>query len=334
VFWRDPIRFDNLARHAGPSTRNRTARETSGSDYPFSSGFPKPWLLSEWRAPNPGIPPKVKRTPAIFLFYLILLSAPWNSISAASDLLTAHERAWLVRHPDIVLGVGEEWEPWVVKRGNGEIAGLATDHIALLNRKLQTGLRLEAGPWRKMVAKAEAGGLAGLTLSAPIPERHAHFQFTDAFHTVHAFVYLRAGDRMGGPGLSALVGKRVGYLKGNLRFEKQLAAYPGIAAIPEDGPAALAQALLDGSLDAVLDSYALEYWRASHGLLGFTPGWILLDTPSDMVISVRKDWPELVGILNKGLAAITPEEMAELYRRWLVLLCQIRCNGMPGGLMP
>jgi signal transduction histidine kinase len=35
-----------------------------------------------------------------------------------------------------------------------------------------------------------------------------------------------------------------------------------------------------------------------------------------MVISVRKDWPELVGILNKGLAAITPEEMAELCRRW------------------
>jgi len=51
-------------------------------------------------------------------------------------------------------------------------------------------------------------------------------------------------------------------------------------------------------------------------VFGFTPTRILVDPPPNLVLSVRKDWPELVGILNKGLAAITAAEMADLYRRW------------------
>lgn len=136
------------------------------------------------------------------------------------------------------------------------------------------------------------------------------------FHTVHAFIYLRVGERSDRSGLAAFEGKKVGYLKGILRLSKQLAAYPDIVAVPLESNEALAKGLLDGSLDAVLGAYDLEYWRASHGVLGFSPMRILLDLPSDMTIAVRKDWPDLAGILNKGLAAITPDEMAELYRRW------------------
>jgi hypothetical protein len=37
---------------------------------------------------------------------------------AGPDLLTPAERAWLAAHPDIVLGVGEEWAPSVIKDAN------------------------------------------------------------------------------------------------------------------------------------------------------------------------------------------------------------------------
>ena len=269
-----------------------------------------------WHKHKPAIAPKVKPTLLVIPFLLIVLAAPGFAGDAQPDVLTPAERVWLARHPDIVLGVGEEWVPWVVKRGDGQSTGFAADHLALLGRKLGIRLGLEAGPWRKIVAKAESLQLAGLTLSAPLPERQAHFLFTGVFHTVHAFIYLRTGERIDSSDLAAFGGKRVGYLKGVLRLEKQLAAYPGIVAAPLEGLEALAQGLLEGSLDAVLSSYDLEYWRASHGVLGFSPTRIVRDTPPQMVISVRKDWPELVGILNKGLAAITPEEMAELYRRW------------------
>ena len=80
--------------------------------------------------------------------------------------------------------------------------------------------------------------------------------------------------------------------------------------------AALAEALLTGAVDAAIGSYGLEYWRASNGVLGFAPKRMLPEGPARLGISIRKDWPELVGILNKGLAAITEGESAALHRRW------------------
>ncbi|MCP5426187.1 MAG: transporter substrate-binding domain-containing protein [Gammaproteobacteria bacterium] len=117
-------------------------------------------------------------------------------------------------------------------------------------------------------------------------------------------------------GLEGFEGRRISYLKGTLPLRTMLAAHPGIQAVPLDTSAAMAYALLQDDVDAVIDSYGLEYWRASNGVLGFAPVQMLPDSQTDLVISVRKDWPPLRDIIDKGLAAITPEEMATLYRRW------------------
>ena len=42
-------------------------------------------------------------------------------------------------------------------------------------------------------------------------------------------------------------------------------------------------------------------------------------TTTELSIGVREDWPELVVILNKVIATITPEEHAEIRNRWIVL---------------
>jgi len=98
----------------------------------------------------------------------------------------------------------------------------------------------------------------------------------------------------------------------------RLAAYPAIEAIPMESQAVLAEALTDGRIDAVVGSYALDYWRARHGVLGLGPKQMLPPDGrrTELVYSVRRDWPQLVEILNLGLAAITKEETAKLHRRW------------------
>ncbi len=273
-------------------------------------------LMSKWPFPSSLIRTVKPLSTLVLLLLLAGIRCGWAGDDHQPVRLTPAEQAWLAQHPDIVLGAGEAWQPWVIKRGNGEISGFAADHVALLNRKLGTSIRLEAGPWHKMVEKALASTVSGLTLIANLPERKAQFLLTDVFHNVQAFIYLRSGERPKAGGLAAYQGKKLGYLKGTLRVAKQLAVYPGITAVPLEDYESLAKGLLDGSLDAVVDAYDLEYWRINHAVLGFLPTHIVLDIPSDMVIGVRKDWPELLDILNKGLRAITADEMAELYRRW------------------
>ena len=237
----------------------------------------------------------------------------------APDPLTPAERAWLAAHPRIVLGAGEDWAPSVVKDAQGVVTGFAVDHLALLNRRLGTDIRLEAGPWHKIVEKAEAGEIDGLTLTAPLDERRGRFDFTDAFFTVHDFVYLRTADaaaKAAPAGLDGLRGKRVGYLKGTLRISRVLAQHAGVTAVPADSYADLARMLLLGEIDAAIASYSLEYWRASNGVLGIVPTSVVRDTEARMVMSIRKDRGELVGILNKGLAAIDRDAVEPLYRKW------------------
>lgn len=258
----------------------------------------------------------VKQVSAILLLCLSALSGPAPVAEPSADLLSPAERDWLAEHPDIVLGVGEEWAPWVIRQADGHVTGFAADHLALLGRKLGIRLGLVAGPWHEMVRRAEARELAGLTLSAPLPEREAHFRFTQTFHKTHYFIFRRTGDPGAGAGLEDLVGMRVGYLRGVLAVEKLLARQPGVQTVPMNTHAALARALLEGDLDAVTDSYALEHWRASNGVLGFAPQRILLEDAPTLVISVRRDWPELAAILDKGLSAVTSEENAALHRRW------------------
>jgi len=104
------------------------------------------------------------------------------------DPLTPAQRAWLETHPRIVIGGGDDWPPWLIRGKDGALSGFAVDHLALLNAKLGTAIQLEAGPWHEIVAEAEAGALDGLTLSAPLAERGAHFLFTQPFVTVPDFL--------------------------------------------------------------------------------------------------------------------------------------------------
>ena len=48
----------------------------------------------------------------------LLLAGKIAAGETGPDLLTPTERAWLAEHPEIVLGVGQEWAPAVVKDAN------------------------------------------------------------------------------------------------------------------------------------------------------------------------------------------------------------------------
>ena len=241
-----------------------------------------------------------------------------NAARAAPDLLSPAQRAWLAEHPRIVLGAGEDWAPWIIKDSKGGVRGFAADHLDLINRKLGTTIRLEIGPWHQMVAKAEAGAIVGLTLTAPLDERRERFEFTEPFFTDSDFFYLRTADleRKQPILLQDLRGKRVGYARGTLRISRVLAERPAITPIAVDSYEELARQLLRGDIDVAIASYSLEYWRASNGVLGFSPTRIVRETDARMVMTIRKDHAELVGILNAGLAAVTKEELEPLYLRW------------------
>lgn len=249
----------------------------------------------------------------------LALAAGSSAADKAPDLLTPAERAWLAERPRIVLGAADDWGVVAKKDVRGRLSGPLVDYLDLMNQRLGTDIRIEAGPWHEMVRKAEAGEIDGLAVTTPLEERKKHFLFTDVFHMSPDFIYLRTEDlqKKGAPvDLAGLQGKRVGYLKGSLRAGLALATQPRITAVPLASYAALAEALLRGHLDAVVAVYAFEYWRASNAVAGMTITRIVPEIDARQVMSIHKNEPELVGILNKGIAAIAGGELESIQRRW------------------
>ncbi|WP_045221950.1 transporter substrate-binding domain-containing protein [Desulfonatronum thioautotrophicum] len=254
---------------------------------------------------------------ACFLALAALFSPAWAEDEYQRAGLTAAEQAWLERNPEITLGCTLDFPPAVTGQADGQWVGLIPDYLALLNRELDTNIQLRVGPWAEVVQMAEQGLLDGLAATAPVRERQETFLFSDPLSQTYYSIYTRIGDEDRFRGLADLQGRRVGYIDRADRIAELLADHPDIAPVPLQDLENLVEALLSQQVDAVVAAGYLEYWRRQNLVAGLTIAGIIPESRSDVVFSVHADRPELLAILNKGFAAIRPEEIRTIQQRWL-----------------
>ena len=231
--------------------------------------------------------------------------------------LSTTERDWLQAHPEILLGISDQFQPDVIVGPDGRQSGLVVDLIERLNEPLGGRLKLHIErDWSEVTRKAKARAIDGLASSAPNPVWDQHFLYTDPLYKGFFSLYRRVDD----PPLrdrEALVGLRVGYLAGMRKIETLLADLPDLTLVPLVDHPAMAKALIDAEVDVLVGSIDLEWWRRQHSSLAFGPTGILAGSEHPVVMSIRNDWPELVGILNKALRAIPTAERTGIEQRWL-----------------
>ena len=74
------------------------------------------------------------------------------------------------------------------------------------------------------------------------------------------------------------------------------------------------------------------YHIRTMGLLQLRSLKLRKDSTEHLHMAVRNDWPELVSILNKGLAAITEEEWISIRNRWIGIEQQQDYSGLANRL--
>jgi ABC-type amino acid transport substrate-binding protein len=237
--------------------------------------------------------------------------------AAKTLALTEAERTWLEQHPQIVLGISDQFQPDVLLDPHGRQSGLVVDLFERLNVSLGGRLRLHVErDWSAVTAKAMARDLDGLAVSAPNAIWDEHFLYTDPLYQGIFSLYRRVDD----PPLTRreqLSGRRVGYLAGMKKVEQLLAGVTDLTLVPLADNPAMAKALIDGEVEVLIGGIDLEWWRRRHTMLSFRPMGVLAGSEHPVLMSIRNDWPELVGILNKALRAIPAAERVRIEQRWL-----------------
>jgi len=234
----------------------------------------------------------------------------------AEVMLTPREQAFLREHRDIVLGIGEGWEPMVIRNADGSLSGIDKDVTELVNQVLGTRVRLQIGPWDDMVAKALRHEIDGLSASAVHPERAERLLFTQPYLTAYKGIYVRSGNPLGIRSEADLAGLRVAYLQGNLAEGKLLAEIEGIDAVPVPTRMDAINALLTGNVDAWIGSDAQSYQLAASNIGSIEPAF-MLEHSFDLVFSIRNDWPELVSAIDKVLLALPQAERVAIKARYI-----------------
>ena len=123
-------------------------------------------------------------------------------------------------------------------------------------------------------------------------------------------------------GLADLSDKKIAVVKDYITHEKIAADYPSIEIIPCHNVEEGLQAVRDGQVDGFVDNLASITFTIKRQGLEDLKIAATTEYTFNLAMGVRKDWPELVPILEKGLRSISKEERYQIHDRWINVIIE------------
>ena len=230
---------------------------------------------------------------------------------------TAAEKVWLKEHPLLRLGVDPSWAPFEYFDFEGKLAGITSDNIRILTEKLGTVIEPVKGlTWGEVLEQAKKGEIDIISSVAKIEERTEYLLFTKPYIHLPMVVVMR-DDAPLIEDIQNLKDKTIAVVKGYAIHSYLKRDYPEQQLLMFDNLADAMKAVAEGKADAVIENVTSINFAKNE--LGLTNLNVVAPTPYayDLSFGVRKDWPQLIPILEKGLAAITDREKEIIKDKWV-----------------
>ncbi len=234
-------------------------------------------------------------------------------------LLTATERAWIEQHPIVRVAVDPNYAPIEFINKQGEYSGMMADYLALIEQS--TGLSFQivsSSSWDDALNRVQTGQADLLPAIQQSGTRERFLHFTEPFLEVPAVIIARQ-DTFNIRGEQDLDGRTIAVVAGDIAesyLAERLGSYQPVFAADH------AEALQLVSLkqaDAVVMNLAIA--STAIGNSNITNLQVVARTAGhfDFSIGIRRDYPLLRSIMDKGLAAITPEQRNRIKSQWINL---------------
>ncbi len=235
------------------------------------------------------------------------------------ERFTIEELAYIQSHPVIKIGNDSYWEPFEYVDKDGVYKGMAADYFELISKQL--GVKFEYfknKPWWDVVDAAKSGEIPIYSCAVATPERREYMSFTEPYLSF-PLVIASTSNLNFIDDYSQLNGKTVAVPEGYWSQEWLEKNYPQIDLL-------LVDSVKDG-LEAVLHDKAFAY-SGNLASINFAIKRYGLDglhiagdsgARFELAIGVSKQEPLLLGIMEKALQNITPQQRSEIYNKWIQL---------------
>ncbi len=261
----------------------------------------------------------------LWLFFTIILivnpahgQTSGNHDLPRPDLSDAEER-WLNDHKSIRVGAYTNFEPFDFRGQNGVHEGMSVDYLDIVSRML--GVKFIVEPLKDSETVEEdfsQGGADMFSSVAKTPNREAYLLFTESYLSLPYVIVTRINSPFIHE-LGELDGRAVSVVRNRSIREYLETRYPGIQ-LRLSATAAESYSMVDqGQTFAAVGNVAVAaiLFNQDKFIGRLKIAGVVSDLQHELRFGIRKDWPELVGILNKALAAIPPSYHQELRSKWL-----------------
>ncbi|MDD0973393.1 bifunctional diguanylate cyclase/phosphodiesterase [Pseudomonas fontis] len=252
------------------------------------------------------------RLPVLLLQLLLFWSA-----TAGAFTLTDEEQAWLSAHPQLRLGVDASWPPFEYRDQEGRYQGLAADYIELLQERLGVAFKpIEPVSWTAVLEQAKQGTLDVLPGIMSTPERQSYLAFSRPYLDFPIVILAHEG----GPQprtLEQLYGLKIAVVENYAPHELLRTHHPDLNLVAMPNVSSALQALATDEVDAVVGDLASSVWSLRQQKLEGL--YVSGETPYryQLAMGVPRNQKILVGIIDKVLADMSPEEVSNIQERWV-----------------
>ena len=226
--------------------------------------------------------------------------------------------AWLARHPLIRLGVDPAFPPFEFIGRGGTYLGMASDYVSLIGKLLGIDMRVVQGlTWTQVIDKTKRHEIDALPVVAETEERRAFLNFTQPYMTFPLVFWTRK-DHSPVMSLEDLAGKKLAMVEDYYYVDEILKKRPDIQPLFAETPFQALKAVSLGKADAFVGNLAVvTHLIQQNNLLN-----LRVDTQVDVSnrgygLGVRKDWPELVPILDKAIDSISQKKRKKIRGKWI-----------------
>lgn len=231
--------------------------------------------------------------------------------------LNEKEVAWLAAHKTIRLGVDPAYPPLGFVDDQGRYRGMSADYLALIQKRLGIACRVVPGlTCSQAIEKSKNGGVDLLAGLAHLNERDNYLNFSIPYISLPIIIAVHEKLPYFNE-LNDLAGYRIGVVKACYTQEKLTKDHPDLKTIPFLTLSQGLRALDEGKIDAFVDTLTTITHEINQSRLRN----IKISAPTEyklrLSFGVRKDWPELVEILNKGIKDISDEEKMLIKNTWM-----------------
>jgi signal transduction histidine kinase len=243
------------------------------------------------------------------LFHLVAVAKPAVS-------LTPEEKEWLRQHPKITLGIEESWAPVIIVNEDGSLTGIDIDTLSHINYVLDSNIKLITGKWSKLNEMLKKGTIDGLASSSINAKRAEYANFTKPYTKVLKSIFVKKGNPLNITSPSDLNGKRLAIQKDNIHDQQIAKSHHGITVINVNSYKELIDKLLSGQADAFVGADMSFYNIIDMGITSIEPAFTLGKT-LHLSYAIRKDWPELVSILDKAISTLSEKQRLAIKNKYV-----------------